>query len=83
MSDNRVNIKADEMTRDRLRGLKRNGETWDGLLLRAADALEEQERRGGQQTAPNCAECGDATSTWTVIDGSAVCEGCAGVDFGI
>lgn len=81
MTDDRVNIKADETTRDRLRGLKRDGETWDGLLNRAADALEEHERRGGQQTAPVCAGCGNATSTWTIIDGNAFCEECADVDF--
>ena len=83
MSDNRVNIKADEPTRDRLRGLKRNGETWDGLLNRAADALEEEVRRAGQQTAPVCAECGATVTTWTIIDGNAVCEDCADVDFGV
>lgn len=83
MSDSRVNIKADETTRDRLRGLKRNGETWDGLLNRAADALEEQERRGGQQTAPACAECAATVTTWTIIDGNAVCEECADVDFAV
>jgi hypothetical protein len=81
MSDNRVNIKSQESTRDRLRGLKRDGETWDGLLLRAAEALEEHERRGGQQTAPVCAECGEATSIWTIIDASAFCEDCADVEF--
>jgi hypothetical protein len=81
MTDDRVNIKTDETTRDRLRSVKRNGETWDGLLLRAAEALEEHDRRGGQQTAPVCAECGEATSTWTIIDGSAFCEDCADVEF--
>jgi hypothetical protein len=81
MSDNRVNIKADESTRERLRGLKRDGETWDGLLLRAADALEETEKRGGQQGPPICTSCGEIATTWTLIDGNAHCEGCADVDF--
>jgi len=82
MSD-RVNIKADETTRDRLSSLKRNGETWDGLLLRAADALEEQERRGGQSGVPVCASCGDLATTWTLIDGAVHCEDCADVDFSV
>lgn len=33
----RVNIKADEDTRDRLRDIKRRGETWDDLLNRLAE----------------------------------------------
>jgi len=33
----RVNIKADPETRDRLRALKRDGETWDELLTRLAE----------------------------------------------
>lgn len=39
----RVNIKADPETRDRLREVKREGETWDGVLRRAADALDHDE----------------------------------------
>lgn len=77
----RVNIKADETTRDRLKTLKRNGETWDGLLHRAADALEEQQRKGGQSGAPICASCGSLASTWTLIDGAVHCENCADVEF--
>jgi len=45
MSDDRVNIKTTENLRDQLREQKREGETWDGLLARAADALETQERQ--------------------------------------
>lgn len=77
----RVNIKADERTRDRLRGLKRNGETWDGLLNRAADAIEEQERKGGQSGVPVCMGCGNLATTWTLIDGAVHCEDCADVEF--
>jgi len=33
----RVNIKTDETTRERLRSLKRDSETWDGLLNRLAE----------------------------------------------
>jgi len=77
----RVNIKTDGSTRDRLRELKRDGETWDGLLNRAAAALEEQERKGGQSGAPVCASCGDLATTWTLIDGAVHCEGCADIEF--
>lgn len=77
----RVNIKADESTRDRLRELKRDGETWDGLLLRMAEATEELERKGGQSGAPVCSKCGSLASTWTLIDGAVHCEECADVDF--
>lgn len=80
MSD-RVNIKADVATRDRLKALKREGETWDGLLLRIAEAVEERERRGGQSGAPICASCGSLASTWTLIDGAVHCEDCADAEF--
>ena len=81
MSDSRVNIKADEVTRDRLRGLKRDGETWDGLLLRAAEALEERERKGGQSGTPICASCGELVAAWTLVDGAVRCENCADIEF--
>lgn len=77
----RVNIKADESTRDRLRALKKDGETWDGLLHRAADAIEELERKGGQSGIPVCAACGNLATTWMLIDGAVHCEDCADVDF--
>jgi len=77
----RVNIKADETTRDRLRSLKRDGETWDGLLLRLAEAVEDQDRKGGQSGAPVCTDCGDFATTWTLVDGAVHCENCADVDF--
>jgi hypothetical protein len=77
----RVNIKADESTRARLGNLKRDGETWDGLLLRAADALEDLERQGGQSGVPVCASCGTLATTWTLMDGVVHCEDCADVEF--
>jgi len=42
----RVNIKAEASTRDRLRALKRNGETWDDVLNRLAEygELVDQEK---------------------------------------
>ena len=76
-------LKVSPTTKSRLDNFKRDGETTDGLLDRAFDALEEHERRGGQQTAPACAECGASVTTWTIIDGNAVCEECADVDFGV
>ena len=77
----RKNIKIDEATRDRLQTLKREGETWGGLLLRAAEAIEDQERKGGQSGTPVCASCGSLASTWTLIDGAVHCEDCADVEF--
>jgi hypothetical protein len=77
----RVNIKTDESTRHRLRELKRDGETWDGLLLRMAEAVEEQGRKGGQSGVPVCSNCGDLTTTWTLIDGAVRCEDCADIEF--
>jgi len=77
----RVNIKADEETRDRLQALKRDGETWDGLLLRAAEALEERERKGGQSGTPICASCGELVDAWTLVDGEVRCEDCADIEF--
>lgn len=79
--NDRVNIKADEATRERLSALKRDGETWDGLLLRAAEMLEERERKGGQSGTPICTNCGQLATTWTLIDGAVYCEDCADVEF--
>jgi len=81
MSDSRVNIKADEATRAQLRALKRDGETWDGLLRRAAEALEERERKGGQSGTPVCASCGKVVAIWTLVDGAVRCEDCADIEF--
>ena len=81
MTDARVNIKADEATRAQLQALKRDGETWDGLLLRAVEALEERERRDGQIGTPFCVNCGTAVEVWTLVDGEARCEDCADIEF--
>lgn len=74
----RVNIKVDKETRERIAQQKREGETWDGLLRRAADALDD--RAAGRSTPGVCASCGDGLSTWTVVDGDALCLDCAGID---
>lgn len=76
MSD-RVNIKTDEGTRDRLGELKRKGETWDGLLNRAARLVEAEEDRRRWPGAPNCTDCGAIAHVWTVEDGHLLCGGCA------
>jgi hypothetical protein len=76
MSDNRVNIKADKTTRDRLRGLKRDGETWDGLLLRLAEIASSDPN--------NCQapDCDNEALTWLYCDDghsqywTAVCQEC-------
>jgi len=73
----RVNIKTSPGTRSRLRELKRDGETWDGLLQRAADALDTDAR--GQPPGV-CSACGTALDSWTVVDGDALCLECAGID---
>jgi len=39
MSDDRVNLKCDESTRERLREFKRDDESWDDLLQAAAGLL--------------------------------------------
>lgn len=75
MSDDRVNIKADPETRSRLRECKREGETWDGLLRRAADALEVDLE--GRYPAPRCTDCGVKANEWTVEDGQLLCPNCA------
>ena len=79
----RVNLKTDEAIRERLRSLKREGETWDGLLIRAAESLEARKRKDGQSAAPICASCGELASTWTIIDGAVQCGECAAVDFDV
>jgi len=81
MSDSRVNIKAGEATRAQLQALKRDGETWDGLLRRAAEALEERERKGGQSGTPVCTSCGELAVAWTLVNGEVRCEDCADIKF--
>lgn len=77
MSD-RVNIKADESARERLKEHKREGENWTGLLLRAADALDADAE--GQYPAPRCTSCGVKANEWTVEDGELRCPDCAESD---
>lgn len=79
MSD-RVNIKVDETTRSRLSAHKRDGETWDGLLIRAAEALEQLERPGETSSVPICLNCGEPATTWTLIEGTVRCKECADVE---
>ncbi|WP_297886692.1 hypothetical protein [uncultured Halorubrum sp.] len=57
----RVNLKLDISTRSRLGELKRDGETWDGVLTRAAEALEERE--DGPARGPVCEDCGAVAAT--------------------
>jgi len=76
MSTNRVNIKTQETIRDRLRDLKREGETWDGVLIRAAKGLEAAET-DDRYPAPRCTDCRAKAHIWTVEDGMLVCGVCA------
>ena len=79
MGGQRVNLKIDISTRSRLSELKRTGETWDGLLNRAADSLKGQTE--GRSSIPICSDCGDLAPTWTLRDGSIHCMDCAEVEF--
>ena len=74
MGGQRVNLKLDVSTRSRLGELKRDGETWDGVLTRAAEALEERE--DGPTEGPVCEECGTVAATWTLREGTVVCTDC-------
>jgi len=76
----RKTLKIHPETKARLDDLK-DGETTDGLLNRAFDALEEQRRRGNQQSAPICGTCGERVTTWTLIEGAVACEDCADINF--
>jgi hypothetical protein len=73
----RTNIKTTEEIRDELREYKRDGETWDGLLRRAADALESDADRDQYPGAPRCTECGSIAHGWTVEAGRLRCGVCA------
>jgi hypothetical protein len=78
MGGQRVNLKLDISTRSRLGELKRDGETWDGVLTRAAEALEE--RDAGPTRGPVCDDCGSVAATWVLRDGAVVCTDCDAAD---
>lgn len=75
----RKTLKPSEETKDRLDSLKRGGETVDGILNRAFDALEadESDQNG---TVPRCTDCQCQAEVWTVEDGQLVCGVCADSD---
>lgn len=74
---NRKTLKIDPGLGDRLDGLKRDGETWNGVLSRAADALEADSDDGQYAGIPRCTDCGNLAHAWTVEDGYLVCPLCA------
>lgn len=78
MGGQRVNLKLDVSTRSRLGELKRDGETWDGVLTRAAEALEEQ--RDGRSQGPVCDECEEVAATWKLRGGTVLCIDCASAE---
>ncbi len=78
----RKTLKVSEETKARLDELKRDGETWDGLLRRAADAVEADESGDQYPNTPRCTECGNKAQAWTVEDGMLVCGLCATEGFG-
>lgn len=73
----RKNLKVSPDTKARLDELKRDGETTDGLLNRAFDALDADENRDQQPGAPRCTDCGAIAHAWTVEGGQLVCGNCA------
>jgi hypothetical protein len=75
----RKTLKIQPETKKRLDELKRDGETVDGLLTRAADALEADDQDDGN-TLPRCSECTNRAQVWTVEDGDLVCGLCAESD---
>ena len=78
MGGQRVNLKLDVSTRSRLGELKRDGETWDGVLTRAAEALEEPEDESAR--GPVCDECEEVAATWRLRGGTVVCTDCAATE---
>jgi len=76
----RKTIKSQPETKERLDELKRDGETVDGLLNRAFDALEAADGKGDGYTLPRCTECTNKAQIWTVEDGDLVCGLCADSD---
>ena len=76
----RITLKCSEETKQRFDELKRDGETTDGLLNRAFDALKADEQSGGSPGVPRCTDCGANAHIWTVEDGMLVCGVCADGD---
>jgi len=73
----RKTLKVQPDTKTRLSELKRDGETWDGVLQRAADALAADEDRDQYPGAPRCSDCGNIAHAWTIEGGELVCGLCA------
>ena len=73
----RKTLKVKEGTKARLDEHKRDGETTDGLLQRAFDALEADEADEQYPGAPRCTECHAVAHVWTVEGGQLVCDACA------
>jgi hypothetical protein len=76
----RKTLKCNEETKERFDDLKRDGETTDGFLNRAMDALEADEADDQYPGAPRCTNCGNKAHVWTVEDGMLVCGLCADGD---
>lgn len=81
MSQNRVNIKVDEETRNKLKQFKRPRETWDHLLFHAARALNRRRNNillgpTNEDSVPICLECGDVSPTWTARINGVLCPNC-------
>jgi len=67
----------------RLKGHKREGESWNGLGHRAADLLDaEAESKPDTDSpfGPRCTTCETLVQSWTIVDGNVLCLDCAGID---
>lgn len=73
----RKTMKINAETKSRIADLKRDGETWDGLLMRAADALQTDEDTATAPGTPRCTDCKAKAHCWTVEEGQLVCGACA------
>jgi rubrerythrin len=73
----RKTLKCSPDTKARFDMIKRDGETTDGLLNRAFDALEAEENRERAPGVPRCSDCGSIADVWTVEEGDLLCPLCA------
>lgn len=73
----RKTLKCSPETKARFDELKRDGETTDGLLNRAFDALEADADRDQWPGVPRCSDCGAIAHVWTVEGGQLLCPQCA------
>lgn len=69
----RKTLKPTEETKKRMEEYKRDGESWDGFLNRAVDAIEEDD---GLPAGLYCSKCGEPTEIYTIVGGDLQCGDC-------